>query len=605
MSNHQFQPGALVLYKIHPALVTSVSDKIEIQLAGDKDKKVRDKDIKLLHPGPLRSLGELTPVPGNVEEAWSLLEGEETDFASLAELIYGSYTPASAWSLYQLLEEDLYFEGSFGVIKPRSAKWIEKVRAEREAKAAEERAHAEFMARVKSGKSIPEDKKYLAEVERLALGQSEHSRLLQSLDIKETPDAAHSFLVRCGYWADSYNPWPARQGAALNELDLAVSELPDETRRDLTHLRAYAIDDEGNRDPDDAISLEGDRLWVHVADVAALVPPDSELDLAARARSANLYLPEGVVNMLPTRITELLGLGLNEVSPALSFSFRLTDDGLADIDIMPSWVRVTRLSYDEVDKNMDDPEFAPIYQFTERFRQMREARGAARIDLPEVSVKVIDSEIQIKPLPRLNSRQMVTDAMLMAGEAAARFADGLGIAIPYAVQPPPDELRQPQTMSEAYAYRMAFKPSNASLTPDKHFGLGLDYYARATSPLRRYVDLLVHQQLRAHLRGEPVADRAVLSERMGAAQAVTGVIRRSERLSNQHWKQLYLARNPGWKGEAVVVALEERKAVVIIPQLALETKIRRTDGMQLDQRIRLRLREVDVAAQEAYFQVLD
>ena len=64
---------------------------------------------------------------------------------------------------------------------------------------------------------------------------------------------------------------------------------------DLTHLPAFAIDDEGSQDPDDAVFAEkvegGFRLFVHVADVAALVPPKSPLDEEALRRGANLYLP--------------------------------------------------------------------------------------------------------------------------------------------------------------------------------------------------------------------------------------------------------------------------------------------------------------------------
>ena len=48
---------------------------------------------------------------------------------------------------------------------------------------------------------------------------------------------------------------------------------------DLTGLEAWAIDDAGNQDPDDAVSLEGNRLWVHIADAAALILPDGEADL--------------------------------------------------------------------------------------------------------------------------------------------------------------------------------------------------------------------------------------------------------------------------------------------------------------------------------------
>jgi hypothetical protein len=99
--------------------------------------------------------------------------------------------------------------------------------------------------------------------------------------------------------------------------------LPEEERLDLTHLPALAIDDKGNQEPDDALSLEGDRLWVHVADVAALVPPESAADLEARARGATLYLPEGAVPMLPWAAIGRLGLGLSEISPALSFGLDL------------------------------------------------------------------------------------------------------------------------------------------------------------------------------------------------------------------------------------------------------------------------------------------
>lgn len=378
--------------------------------------------------------------------------------------------------------------------------------------------------------------------------------------------------------------------------------LVDEQRRDLTHLQSWAIDDEGNTDPDDAISLEGDKIWVHVADVAALVRPDSHLDLAARARSANLYLPEKMVQMLPPEVTDQLGLGLREESVALSFGFRLNAAAeVTDIEITPSRVRVTRISYDQAEQRLQDTEFQTLYAMTRTYRAARMARNAARIDLPEVSVRVIGDKVAIKPLPRLESRQMVTDAMLMAGEAAARFAQQNEIVIPYAIQPEPPEIRQPQSMSESYAYRRLFKPSNAALSPGRHFGLGLDYYARATSPLRRYVDLVVHQQLRAFVAGSVPRDRDAVGESIAQASVVSGVIRRSERLSNLHWKLIYLKEHSDWEGKAVIMALEERKAVVMIPELALETRIRRSGDMQLDQEVRLQVQEVDIPTQSVYF----
>ena len=94
-------PGSLVLYKVRPARVLSITDKIEIELEGAKVKRVRPKDVALLHPGPLSSLSELKVCNGEVEETWELLAGGDTDLPELAELIYGEYVPATAWAAWQ------------------------------------------------------------------------------------------------------------------------------------------------------------------------------------------------------------------------------------------------------------------------------------------------------------------------------------------------------------------------------------------------------------------------------------------------------------------------------------------------------------------------
>ena len=605
MTEARIKAGSLVLYKIRPALVESAADKIEIRFEDGKSKRVRDKDIHLLHPGPVKNLGALDVDEGNVEEAWELLQGEQASLAEVAELVYGEYTPATAWNTWGLLQDGLYFEGSVRKLRARKAEDVEKERAQRVRKVAEKQQWSEFLQRVQQGQLEEQDYSRLGEVERVALGKTAKSRVLGALNIAETPESAHGFLLRCGYWPERFNPWPLRQGAAIDSPDLAVPALADEQRRDLTHLQSWAIDDEGNTDPDDAISLEDDRIWVHVADVAALVRPDSHLDLIARARSANLYLPEKMVQMLPPEVTDQLGLGLSEESVALSFGFRLNAAAeVTDIEVTPSRVRVTRISYDQAEQRLQDAGFQALHAMTRMYRAARMARNAARIDLPEVSVRVVDDKVAIKPLPRLESRQMVTDAMLMAGEAAARFAQQNEIVIPYAIQSEPSEIRQPQSMSESYAYRRLFKPSNAALSPGRHFGLGLDYYARATSPLRRYVDLVVHQQLRAFAVGSTPRGREEVGESVAQSSAVSGVIRRSERLSNLHWKLIYLKEHGDWEGEAVIMALEERKAVVMIPELALETRIRRSADMQLDQEVRLQAQEVDVPTQSVYFRTL-
>ncbi len=597
---------SLVLYKIHPARVIGLGDKIEIEIPGGQTKRVRPKDITPLHPGPLRRLADLgEPGTGNLEEAWELLEGAETNLKELAELIYDDFTPTSAWGVWRLLAEGLYFQGTPEAIQPRPREAIEQDRAAREAKARAEREWVGFMERVRLGRIIDEDRPRLGEVERLANQLGEHSRILRALDLPETPQAAHRFLTRIGFWPAEHNPYPARGGVAVTDPVLPVLPLPEEDRLDLTPLPAFAIDDEGNQDPDDAIATDGERIWVHVADVAALVAPDSDLDREARARGANLYLPEGIVNMLPADVTERLGLGLQGTSPALSVGFACAEDGrLRDIEIRPSLIRAERLSYAEAENRLSEAPFAALDAAARRYRARREARGATGIDLPEVSIRIQDGEILIRPIDRHASRAMVTDLMLMAGEAAAAWCGERLLRIPHATQPAPDSIQHPEGMAAMYAYRRLLKPSRTSIEPSPHFGLGLDAYARATSPLRRYADLLVHQQIRAALAGRAPLSAEQVSARAGEADQGGIAVRRAERQSNQHWKLVYLMRHKGWQGEAVVVELGERKDTVLIPELAMETKLRAKQQLSLDQRLRLGIAEVDLYDLDVRFRVL-
>lgn len=605
MSQKPPSPGSLVLYKSRPARVVAVSDKIDIEIEDGKIKRVRPKDILLLHPGPVADLSQLTAPQGNLEETLELLEGGETTLRELAELLYGDFTPVTAWGAWELLADGLYFEGTPERISPRSAELVSADRAARVARETEKREWTELLEGLREGRFLDRDRERLQEVERLACGESERSRILQALEIQEKPENAHRLLVRIGYWEPGYNPYPRRFSLSLTDPELPLPEAPQEERLDLTHLTAYAIDDEQTHDPDDALSLEGDRIWVHVADVAALVPADSEADLEARARGANLYLPERIVHMLPLAVTEELGLGLQEISPALSIGFRLSAEGEpVNIEIHPSRIQVTRHSYEEIDHELQQEPFAGLTRFTERYRKRRRAAGAAGIDLPEVSVRVRDGAVVIRPLARTPSRQLVAEAMMMAGEAVARYAREHGIPIPYATQPPPANPQVPEGLAAMYAYRRQLQPSQSRIDPEPHAGLGLELYTRATSPLRRYLDLVVHQQLRAYLRAQPPLSPEQVAERIVAAELGSRQVRRVERLANSHWKMVYLRHNSGWKGSGVVVELNEQRATVLIPELALETRVRLDGEVHLDSELQLKVREVSVEELTAWFKVL-
>lgn len=603
----EIKSGALVYYKSKPAVVTAVSDKIDI-LFFKTTKRVRDKDIIVLHPGPLKTADELSlevpAPPESLDETIELLEGETVALTDLADYLYGESTPQTAWSAWLLVVDGLYFEGNVDAIKPRDPELIQQEKQQREAKQAQKDAWDAFIARIESGKILPEDHTQLSEVEQLACGERENSRILKTIGIQESKEDAHKLLLKLGYWAKEYNPWPRRMTVNMSNPELAVPDAVETERKDLRELQAWAIDDVGNQDPDDAISLQDGRLWVHIADASSIIQPDSEVDIEARSRGTNLYLPDQVIHMLPRGITEKLGLGLQQESPALTISFIIDDNGdLQDIDVCFSLLKVTRTTYESADEELETT-FADIKAVTERYQKRRMDNNAAMLDLPEVNIKVVDGEILIQPYSNGGSRQIVAEAMLAAGEAVAIYAEQHNIPIPYAYQPEPEEIQHPEKLSEHYAYRRYFKPSRHATVADSHFGLGLAKYTRVTSPLRRYLDLVVHQQLRAYLNGQDLLGHEAVVERIGLADESSFASRKAERFSNQHWKMLYLKRNKDWQGEAVVVLVEEHKTMVIIPELALETKIRSKTQLKLDQVIKVQVQSVYIPDLQATFRIL-
>ncbi len=607
--------GALVYYKSKAAIVSGVSDKIEIVFF-KQSKRVRDKDIKLLHPGPLKDVADLDldcpTTLDTLDETLELLEDETVTLSELADFLYGEFTPQTAWSSWMLVVDRLYFDvetddNGKEFIKARPLDQIKAEKQKRDAKQQQKEAWDSLLERIKSNKIETEDHGQLSEIEQLACGEREGSRILKAIGFSESKEVAHSLLLKLNYWQDQYNPWPRRMGINTQDPKLAIPKAISTERRDLQHLKAWAIDDAGNQDPDDAISLEDGKLWVHIADVSSIVTPDSELDLEARARGTNLYLPDQTVHMLPREITAELGLGLQETSNALSIGFTVHENGeLDDIEICFSKIKVTRTSYDDADKELDST-FAEINALTDRYHQRRIDNNAAMLDLPEVNIHVKNGVVSIQPYTKEGSRQLVTEAMLAAGEAVAQFAQANGIPLPYANQPEPEEIQHPQRLSEHYAYRRCFKASRHSTEATGHFGLGLPRYTRVTSPIRRYLDLIVHQQLRAFLTNQPLLEHEALVERIGIADEASLAARKAERYSNQHWTLIYLQQQKGqdkWQGEAIVVMHDERKTTVVLPELALEPKLRLQKNCALDDSITVALQSVNIPDLQAFFQVV-
>ena len=599
-----FEPNSLLLYKNRPARLLRVSDRIEIELENGEVQKVRPKDVALLHPGPLASLADLKPQQGEVEAAWEILSGSQTRLRELAELAYGAYTPAAAWAAWQQVSEGLYFEGSPDLITARTQPEVAARLREREHTEGERRAWQAFMSRLKHAELLPEDRPHLKDVEALALGQAQHSQVMRALGRIETPDNAHALLLELGVWPVTINPYPTRLGVAFGQPDLDTPSLASGPRLDLTHLPAFAIDDEGTDTPDDALSLDGNRIWVHVADPAALVQPGSPLDLEARARALTLHLPEGALNLLPRALVEQLGLGLQPESPALSFGIDLAPDGqVTGFEITPSRVRVQRLTYEQAEQRIHLEPFQTLDHWMALVRERRRTAGAVMIDFPEVKISVSEGHVNLQPILPLRSRALVEEAMILAGTETAHFAARQQLGLIFSQQDQVETSERPQSLSGMFAIRRLLKRSRYKTAPGPHSGLGVDAYAQVTSPLRRYLDLVSHQQLRALLAGQPSFTETDLLERITDIESVMSAVRQAEILSEKHWTIVYLIQNPHWRGEGIVVEKRGSSGVVMIPALGMEARVHLPHDEPLDRTVMLRLTGVNLSQRDANFRV--
>ena len=621
----------MVIYKNKPALVKDLSDgKITISLQGGEQVKVREKDIELIHSGPVKDFDgiEVRASSAAICEAWELLLGDDSGPVSLkdlAALVFGEYTPSSAYAAYCLLKDGLYFSGSINAIVPRSREEVTVEETKRSEKQRETGERSAFLERLKAclkknaeASLLPDDARFMQDVEALAYGKSSKSRTMKELGLGETPEDAHALLLNTGFWSAAVNPHPARFGLSINHTNICPDVPLCENRRDLCHLAAFAIDSPWSNDPDDAISIEkaeaglgnsgSSVLYVHVADPAASITPDSPAEKEARDRGATLYLPEGTIRMLADEALALFALGFSEKSPALTFKMTLDEGGeIINTEIFPSIVRVRRITYEDADRETDcaDSEAAAalcaLYDLARLICNRRTAQGAVNIDLPDVHITVENETVKIEPVVSCRSALLVKECMIAAGEGAGTWAAGNGLAFPYISQEVEIQGAVPSGLAGSWQLRRCMRPRILSTKPGRHQGLGLDTYSQVTSPLRRYTDLLAHLQIRAFLRGDAPLSADEVSARLGFSEAAAVASVQAERASDNHWKMVYLSGQKDTVWDAVALEKKGNRWAVIIPSLALETQVPLQKDVAPNENIKLVLKSVNIPKGEAVF----
>ena len=408
-------------------------------------------------------------------------------------------------------------------------------------------------------------------------------------------------------------------------------------RLDLTNLISLAIDEESTQEVDDAVAVEvvpddqggGVRLWVHVADPTRFVPIGSQLEVEARRRGSSIYLPTGTIPMFPMSLAKgPLSLVQGKASCALSLGVMLDPTGAIDRSrpavITPSLVSVRRLTYgqvdgllhdtlanadgaDDVEVEVSDAELSSLRSLDalslERRDYRVEAGSMERIapgGLPDMSIKAGRAtespdgwEVSVRTGGARAggaARRIVTELMLIAGEAAAQYGMEHAVPLPFRGQTYREILSDeeiadcPEGPCRAWLGIRQMNSGTISASPTAHEGLGLDAYVQVTSPIRRYADLAVHYQLKAHMRGDalpfPADDAAeVASASVRSAAGLLNLARSSgtlarslERQQNDYWLREWLKRGAGKSMRALVLgsSFDRRKSEMLSYRLLLE-----------------------------------
>jgi ribonuclease R len=334
----------------------------------------------------------------------------------------------------------------------------------------------------------------------------------------------------------------------------------DVARRDLRDLPTFTIDPPTARDYDDAISaerLEGGavRIWVHIADVAAHVPPGSAVDREAFRRATSVYVPGKVEPMLPEALSnDACSLVPHKDRRAVTVELDFEGANVVRSAFHRSLIRSdARLDYPRVDRVFGGAEHAeePWARPLALARGVAAALAAKRAGRGAIAVESVEPEFDFSheghvtglvPTEQTESHRLIEHLMIAANEAVATLLESRKLPALYRVHERPEPARVEHLVEQLAALDVPTPPLPETLSPQQagdlvaeisrlvdehvrrtgrgraaltslvlrslkqahyaprnvgHHGLQSPRYCHFTSPIRRYPDLICHRALLA------------------------------------------------------------------------------------------------------------
>ncbi|KAK3162435.1 hypothetical protein QOZ80_1BG0089520 [Eleusine coracana subsp. coracana] len=573
--------------------------------------------------------------PTVLECAWMELSEEDKPITveEFAEIVYGSKESLESYCAHLLLSRDIvYFvkveKKDYSIYQPRPPAQVEELLQRKLAKEAAEKELKEFVLLLKSAKALPMESKppkssWLIEdnvrqkIEALQAYaveacDDEQRRLagniLKAMGFSRTSSAALKLLINVGYLPVHVNLDLIKYDVRIRyteEVLSAAEELlvdcPDSDlniRKDLSTLKVYAIDVDEADELDDALSatrLPDGRIkvWIHVADPTCLVKPRSIIDREAMHRGTSVFLPTATFPMFPERLAmNAMSLQQSKECKSVSVAVILDPDGsIAEYTIENSIIKPTyMLTYEGATEllymNLEEEEELRILQEAATIRaQWRRSQGSIDTAMIEPRIKVANPD---DPEPNINlyvedqnnpAMQLVSEMMILCGEAVAAFGSDNNLPLPYRGHPQSNASvsafsHVPEGPARSFANIGVLRAAEMDFQkPVPHGVLGIPGYVQFTSPIRRYVDLLAHYQVKAFLRGDsPPYSAADLEGMTFIASMHVKVARKLHSNSLRYWLLEYLRRQPkGRKYKSLILKfVKDRMAILLLLEVGMQ-----------------------------------
>ena len=298
--------------------------------------------------------------------------------------------------------------------------------------------------------------------------------------------------------------------------------------KDLTNLKTYIIDSKNPIEIDDAISIEitnnVKKIWVHVSYPSKLFEFNSQIDINAKKRSSSLYLIDKCISMLPKNIIEESNLKKNKLSETLSACLELNENGsIKRYKIIEALIRPNyEFTYEDTNEILElepkeEYELILLNKLLKKSYNYRKEKGSLTFNTSYSKILNNNNSISFETIEITQAHKLVSEAMILMGNITSDFLRKNNIPAPFRSQKincdSKNILERYFNSPVKYIILKQFiGKSFISLKSDIHETLGLDSYVQSTSPLRRYLDLLVQRQIYLYINNKTILSEEIVKK---------------------------------------------------------------------------------------------